>query len=151
VDDDLAGSPVLCPACQERVIVPAQNPPGSQLQRVSGLACPRCQSAEVAELPPNPISPDRGFTCLACGAKLRGTTAIYLAAIAFSLGLLVVATGMVPMFGDDRDEKLVKFVRGFGGSWVSSLFVIPLYVLVLGFSVRQMLRPKPRRIRTGAA
>jgi hypothetical protein len=76
---------------------------------------------------------------------------IYLVAIVIALGLLTVATGMVPIFADDRDERIVEFVRGpFGGGWISSLLFLPLYLLVLAFSVPQLLRPKPHRRRSDA-
>ena len=149
MDDDLAGKELLCPACDGKVTIPpapgGPRPAGPRLELVEGLFCPWCGYSTVAELPPNSLSPDRGFRCLTCGANLRGKTVVYLVAIACAVGLLVVASGRVTLFGDDRDARIIEFVRSFGGGLAASLFVIPLYVVVLAFAGRQLLRPRPRR------
>jgi hypothetical protein len=84
--------------------MPGKESPQEQLEPVAGLACPKCQSTEVAELPPNGISPHVGYKCLSCGAKLRGMTGMVLVAILIGLALLAVASGLVPILGDERDE-----------------------------------------------
>jgi len=65
--------------------------------------------------------------------------------ILLGLGLLSVATGIVKVFGDDRDATIRGYVLAPLGTW-SSFFVIPLYVLLVAYAVRQLLRPRPRRV-----
>jgi hypothetical protein len=72
-------------------------------------------------------------------------TFTYVLVILLGLGLLSVATGLVKVFGDDRDETMRGYVLSPLGTW-SSFFVVPLYVILIAYSVRQLLRPRPRRV-----
>lgn len=111
-----------------------------------GLSCPRCQGAQISKLPPNGVSPHPGYRCLSCGARLRGMTATYVFVVLLGLALLSVAAGIVTIFGDDRDARVREFVLAPTGTW-SSFFVIPLYVILVVYAARELLRPRPRRVR----
>jgi hypothetical protein len=115
-----------------------------ELEAVPGLSCPRCQAAQVEELPADGISPHPGYRCGSCGARLRGMTFTYGLAILLGLGLLAVAVGVVTVFGDDRDATLRGYVRSPMGTW-SAFVMIPLYVFLVAYAGRQLLRPRPRR------
>jgi hypothetical protein len=79
---------------------------------------------------------------------MRGMTATYVLVALLGLGLLAVAAG-VAVFGDDRDEKLRSFVLSPMGAW-SGFVLVPLYLLLVAYAVRQLLRPRPRRAETAA-
>lgn len=111
-----------------------------------GLGCPRCKAAQVAALPANGISPRPGFRCLACGTRMRGMTGTYVVAILLGVGLLSVAAGVLAPYKNvlavDNIQTLVRAPMGPG----SMFFAIPFYLLVVGYSVRELTRPRPRRV-----
>lgn len=112
-----------------------------------GLACPRCQAAQVTALRPNGITPKPGYRCLACNTRMRGGTGVYLFAALLGIGLLTVAAGALAPFKDslavDNIRSLVLAPMGPGSTFIA----LPLYLFVVGFSVRELVRPGPRRIR----
>ena len=75
---------------------------------------------------------------------MRGMTFQFIIAILLGIGLLVVASGRVPIFGDERDARITSLVRAPMGPW-SAFATIPFYLLVIGYSTRQLLRARPRQ------
>ena len=112
---------------------------------VEGLCCARCQAARVAALPANGITPKPGYRCLACGARMRGTTGVYLVVVVLGFSLLLVAAGCLAPFKDqiasDNITDLVRTPLGPGTTFIA----IPLYLFLTGFSLRELARPRPRR------
>lgn len=102
---------------------------------VAGLYCPGRKSARVTLAPADGISPHPGYRCLECDARMWGMTFQFLLAILLGIGLLAVACGLVPIFGDERDPRIVSLVRSPVGSW-SAVFTIPCYLLIIGDSAR---------------
>lgn len=115
---------------------------------VAGLQCAACKSARVTLAPADGISPHPGYRCLECGARMRGMTFQFVLAILLGIGLLAVASGLVPIFGDERDPRIVSLVRSPVGPW-SAVFTIPLYLLGIGCFARQLIRPSPGRSAPG--
>ena len=101
-----------------------------------GLSCPRCTGDRVSALPANGLSRRPGFRCLECGMQMRGSTSIYVVGAVIGLGLTLVSSGFVRIFGDERDGMLQGVV---------SPFFIPLFLIALAYSVRRLLRPVPLR------
>src|SRR5262249_36877659 len=99
---------------------------------IAGLACPCCHAAEVAALPPNGISPNPGYRCLSCEARMRGMTGTLIVAIVIGVALILIGAGLVKVFGDERDASL----RG-----IVSPYFIPIYLIPVIYSVRELFRP----------
>ena len=114
-----------------------ENPHAGEVKLEPGLSCPRCVGDQIAARPGNGISRNPGYRCLSCGAKMRGSTAIYLVAIVIGLTLTLISSGLFKVFGDERDAMLKGVV---------SPFFIPLYLIAVAYAIRQLLRPLPRRI-----
>ena len=118
---------------------------GPEVEPKPGLCCPRCQAAQVTKLPANGISPHPGYRCLSCGVRMRGMTGTYVFVVILGLALLSVAAGIITPFGDIRDEKIRELVRAPMGPG-SSFFIIPLYLGVVAYAGRELVRPRPRRV-----
>jgi uncharacterized protein (DUF983 family) len=96
-----------------------------------GLMCPRCGTEEVVRLQANRVSPFPGYSCAACGLRMRprGTGVFYAAVLAACVGLLALFT--LPLWA------------GGSGEWR----VFPFVLVVAAYSVYQLLRPTPWRAR----
>lgn len=92
----------------------------------------------MAALPPNGISRNPGYRCLSCQTRMRGMTGMFIVAIVIGTALTLIASGLVLVFHDERDASL----RGI----VTPMF-IPIYLIPVIFSVRELFRPRPTRIR----
>ena len=112
---------------------------------VPGLCCPRCQAAQVTALKPNAISPKPGYRCLSCGTRMRGGTATYLVVVVLGVTLLSVAAGaLAPFrnsFAEENIRALVRAPMGPGSTFIA----IPLYIFLVGYALRELVRPGPRR------
>ncbi len=104
------------------------------------LTCPRCKSAEVKSLPPSSISPDPGYACQGCGAKLRppGTLPLYLAAFLFGSTVVAVVAYLIVVGEGGRRMSIV------GGI----VFAVP-WLVGAGYAVMQLIRPTARVDRSG--
>lgn len=110
-----------------------QQQPDREL--IEGLSCPKCRCPDVERLPSNAVTPHPGYRCVQCGLRMRGMTWTYILVIVLGVALLTVAVGLVKIFSDDRDGQLQNYV----------LYSLPLSILVVGFSVFQLLKPRPAR------
>jgi hypothetical protein len=95
--------------------------------------CPRCNSGAVVRLPANRISPHPGYECTACGCRMRarGLAAVYLLAIVLALGLIVLLVWLLL-------SEQVLHLRG-------TIVGLGVGIVVVVYSVVQLLRPAPRR------
>ena len=119
----------------------------SEPKLVPGISCAKCGETQVVKLKPNGISRNPGFRCLACNTQMRGTTVSYMVVVILGLGLLSVASGLVKPFGDVRDQQVRDLVLQPMGAG-SAFFMIPLYIALVGYSVRELFRPYPTRSKT---
>ena len=119
---------------------------GTEAKLEPGLCCPRCQAPQVSALKPNGISPKPGYRCLACETRMRGSTGIYVVVVLVGLGLLSVAAGALAPFRNslavDNIQDLVRAPMGPGSMYIA----LPLYLFLVGYAVRELTRPRPRRI-----
>lgn len=97
------------------------------------MECPRCNSTEVARLPPSQISPHPGYHCQQCGLKMRSHGMFYVYLFFLLFGLVVSAIPVIVFLIFGEDEKVLKT------SW---LLVAGL--VVCGYSAMQIARPTPR-------
>lgn len=97
------------------------------------MECPVCGSRRVEPRPPSQISPRPGYYCRNCGTLMRdgGMLVVYLA-------ILALGCAFVALF-------LWLLATGEAGP---PQFVMPILAAVcVVYSVRQLLRPVPRRTR----
>jgi hypothetical protein len=101
------------------------------------MKCPKCDSCEVERLPPSPISPQPGYLCNGCGAKLRAprTLPLYLVALALGAGLFGLFLYLILGFEGNHPMPL----KGF---WLAGVGLV-----CAGYAVIQLARPVPRRDR----
>lgn len=72
-------------------------------------------------------------------------TGTYVAAVLLGLLLLSVAVGIFNPLGDPTaDGKIRELVRAPMGSG-SVFFAVPFYLFIVGYAVRELARPRPRR------
>jgi hypothetical protein len=76
---------------------------------------------------------------------MRDMTGTYLLVIVVGLSLLGVAAGILSPFGEGRNEPIRQLVLAPMGPW-TSFIAIPLYAGLVAYSVRELVRPRPRRI-----
>ena len=99
------------------------------------MECPKCRSARVEKFPPNQISPRPGYRCRNCGAKLRdpGMGFVYLAVLALGSALGGFHLYFTLWYEHDEPKPLQ-------GLWLAGLGSV-----CAGYSLAQLMRPKPRR------
>jgi hypothetical protein len=99
------------------------------------LECRKCGSAKVEKLPPNGISPRPGYVCKECGAKMRAPGMLVPYVVVLVLGVGVAGLFLSPLFGGGDKELLVQ-----------GLWFVGVGLICAGYSLRQIVRPVPRRV-----
>ena len=103
------------------------------------LECPKCSSRNVVRLPPSQISPHPGYQCHDCQVRLRGEGMLFV----YLLMVLVVCPGMTlgVLFFLLKAHEATN--RRLGGAlWIGAMAIV-----VGGYSLMQIARPGPRRVR----
>jgi phage FluMu protein Com len=148
VPDTAAGKKVKCPGCEAVIRIPASeaataaSPPERLPTATSSAAdlnlrCPKCDAANVQELPPNAFSRKPGYVCTACSQIMRpaGSTGLYV--IALLLGTVSAVIGLGLMFVAVTAER-------FRGNMIAgAVGVAGLGGFAVVWGLRQMRLPMP--------
>ena len=108
------------------------NPDNNYLKN---LECPRCKSPNIKLLPPNGITPERGFKCDDCATKLTSPSArIYHGFASTSLGLVIA---------------FVAYQSITTGELACQVWLLAIAAIVFGYCSFVTLRPvvRTRRVR----
>jgi hypothetical protein len=73
-------------------------------------------------------------------------TGTYVVVVLLGSALLIVAAGFLAPFKDTiAADNITELVRAPGGPG-STFWAIPLYLFITGYAVRELARPRPRRV-----
>jgi hypothetical protein len=97
------------------------------------LACRRCRSRSVEQLPSDGVSQNPGYRCIGCELRMRppGSTFLYVVVLAVSSALSAMLA--LPLL-TGREGPVAVF---------------PFMLVVAGYSVWQLRRPTPVRLSRG--